>query len=321
MLSQLPRHLVAERAIIQCLKNCPGNYLQALQGIPRTLRLMYVHSYQSYLWNHAASMRVRKHGIAQVVVGDLVFCKGPISEKVASFESVEPIYEHHDGEDNNSLPDISDFALPEEKIQLVKTINSDDLISGGYTFEDVVLPLPGSRTIYPDNDIAGIYHDISKKDGVSLTESVHGVKELLTYTDNNESLAETDMDILFGSKTTDLVTNKSSINTCMDDQVDYLQTRKRDGSDSFMSEDQNGVTAPAECDYSDPKVALKLGFTLPASCYATMAIRELLKPSTLIDWKIQLQGMCLMALSGEDCGCLIVEFFRHRFMKIYYLFT
>ncbi|XP_028549259.1 multisubstrate pseudouridine synthase 7 [Dendrobium catenatum] len=304
VLSQLPRYLVAERAIIQCLKNCPGNYLQALQGIPRTLRLMYVHSYQSYLWNHAASMRVRKHGTAQVVVGDLVFCKGPISEKVASFESVEPIYEYHDGEGNNSLLDISDVALPEEKIQLVKTINSDDLISGGYTFEDVVLPLPGSRTIYPGNDIAGIYHDISKKDGVSLTESVHGVKEfsitsmtgdyrrvfqrpidytweLLTYTDNNESLAKTDMDILVGSKNTDLVTNKSSINTSPDDK-DSLQTRKRGGSDCFMSEDQNGVTAPAECDYSDPKVALKLGFTLPASCYATMAIRELLKSSTLV---------------------------------------
>ncbi|KAG0448010.1 hypothetical protein HPP92_028042, partial [Vanilla planifolia] len=38
-LRQLPRHLVAERSIIQCLKKCPGNYLQSLQGIPRTLRL------------------------------------------------------------------------------------------------------------------------------------------------------------------------------------------------------------------------------------------------------------------------------------------
>lgn len=96
---------------LQCLKKCPGNYLQALKAIPRTLRMMwvnyppmsiwfqhthwytgqhafpktrekwnvhsnfgtlqcfaavtfrYVHSYQSFLWNHAASARVQKHGM------------------------------------------------------------------------------------------------------------------------------------------------------------------------------------------------------------------------------------------------------------------
>lgn len=74
-LRKLPRHLVAERAVVsflyrnrccffhnilhklfpvvcywfrfpslqlQCLKKCPGNYLQALKAIPRTLRMMYV---------------------------------------------------------------------------------------------------------------------------------------------------------------------------------------------------------------------------------------------------------------------------------------
>ncbi|KAI5327152.1 hypothetical protein L3X38_026548 [Prunus dulcis] len=39
-LRQLPRHLVAERAILQGLKKCPRNYLQALKAIPRTLRMM-----------------------------------------------------------------------------------------------------------------------------------------------------------------------------------------------------------------------------------------------------------------------------------------
>ncbi|XP_057414933.1 uncharacterized protein LOC130732229 [Lotus japonicus] len=55
-------YLVAERAVLQSLKKCPGNCLQALKAIPRSLRMMYVHSYQSYLWNHAASTRVQKYG-------------------------------------------------------------------------------------------------------------------------------------------------------------------------------------------------------------------------------------------------------------------
>ncbi|KAI5335902.1 hypothetical protein L3X38_026036 [Prunus dulcis] len=43
-LRQLPRHLVAERAILQGLKKCPGNYLQALKAITRTLRMMTLYS-------------------------------------------------------------------------------------------------------------------------------------------------------------------------------------------------------------------------------------------------------------------------------------
>ncbi|CAI5500733.1 unnamed protein product [Closterium sp. Naga37s-1] len=37
------------------LKRNPRNLVQALGFIPRTMRLMYVHSFQIYLWNHAAS--------------------------------------------------------------------------------------------------------------------------------------------------------------------------------------------------------------------------------------------------------------------------
>lgn len=43
-----------------------------LARIPRNLRGMYVHAYQSWLWNAAASARVAAHGLAQPVAGDLV---------------------------------------------------------------------------------------------------------------------------------------------------------------------------------------------------------------------------------------------------------
>ena len=39
--------------------------------IPKNTRLMYVHSYQSYLWNRVVSRRIREHGL-QLVAGDLV---------------------------------------------------------------------------------------------------------------------------------------------------------------------------------------------------------------------------------------------------------
>ena len=41
-------------------------------AIPRNLRTLYSHAYQSFLWNAAASHRVQAYGVAGAVAGDLV---------------------------------------------------------------------------------------------------------------------------------------------------------------------------------------------------------------------------------------------------------
>ncbi|KAJ6929002.1 multisubstrate pseudouridine synthase 7 [Populus alba x Populus x berolinensis] len=176
-LRQLPRHLVAERAVLQCLKKCPGDYLQAMKAIPRTLRMMYVHGYQSYLWNHAASERVQKYGFDQVVLGDLVYCKGDDSEKETVGVNSECNNDNCDDTyDCSHLDETSGTDLLERKNTLVKVVTVEDVSAGNYTVDDVVLPMPGSRVIFPTNEIAKVYHDLAKKDAINLTESVHSVK-------------------------------------------------------------------------------------------------------------------------------------------------
>jgi tRNA pseudouridine13 synthase len=44
------------------------------------MRLMYVHAYQSFVWNHAASERIRLYGTKNVVVGDIVLLDGELNE-------------------------------------------------------------------------------------------------------------------------------------------------------------------------------------------------------------------------------------------------
>nr|GEU70304.1 multisubstrate pseudouridine synthase 7 [Tanacetum cinerariifolium] len=289
-LRQLPRFLVAEKAILQCLKKCPGNYLQALKSVPRTLRMMYVHSYQSYLWNHAASMRVQKYGTEQVVVGDLVYTNEETAYEVKQIHDSEPEeIECNDLSENNHL-DEADAHASEGNFTSVKVVTNEDIASGHYTMTDIVLPLPGSRVIYPRNDIQQYYQDLADKDGVSLTVSIHNVKEfsitsmtgayrrvfgnpkdyewdLIKYTDVSIPLTTTDLDIV----TKDEGYGKNSA-------VSKSQIDVTPNGEAILQEKDCSVVSTAPGD----QLALRLSFTLPASCYATMAIRELLKTSTSV---------------------------------------
>ncbi|OVA05407.1 Pseudouridine synthase [Macleaya cordata] len=316
-LKKLPRHLVAERAILQCLKKCPGNYLQALKAIPRTLRMMYVHSYQSYLWNHATSIRVQKHGIHHVMVGDLVFCKGSSTERLT--EAVNTEFEDAsvmEGYDCDHLDEISGTVVPDEMKSPVKVVNAEDLLRGEYSIDDVVLPLPGSRVIYPMNDIAEVYHDWAKKSyninghfscfaprEFSITSMTGGYRrvfqkpidfewELLRYTDGNLPLAETDLNLIAKSRPVNIrdggFTDGNNAKSLSDNCTEQSEDLKREMTSSECNNETNNETEAGlpqvdsicSSDSQSSQVALKIGFTLPSSCYATMAIRELLKTST-----------------------------------------
>lgn len=72
-LDYFPRTLTFERMAIGYLARNPGDYVGAIQVLPPNLQMMFVHAYQSYLFNRMLSERVRRGlPLNRPLVGDIV---------------------------------------------------------------------------------------------------------------------------------------------------------------------------------------------------------------------------------------------------------
>ncbi|EAA28083.1 pseudouridine synthase TruD/Pus7 [Neurospora crassa OR74A] len=137
-LAILPKRFSSEAAIIRHLGKNSKDFMGALLSITRGMRMMYIHAYQSYVWNHMASKRWAMYG-PTVVEGDLVLVSNDQSPADA------------DSEDNENF-----YAQ-------ARALTQEDIASGKYTIFDVVLPTPGYDVIYPRNEIGKAYVDFMKK--------------------------------------------------------------------------------------------------------------------------------------------------------------
>jgi tRNA pseudouridine13 synthase len=134
-LNAFPRKLTIERLILETLqKSGATGYLNAIQALPRPTRLLYLHAYQSYVWNAVATERVRK-GPLHPIPGDMIF-----EERAAS------------GTDDE-VPCPVHVLLDEEDIQTRRV-----------QFEQLVLPLPGHQVQYPTNYSRDVYTEIMAAD-------------------------------------------------------------------------------------------------------------------------------------------------------------
>jgi TruD family tRNA pseudouridine synthase len=106
---------------------------KVLQCLPHNIRTFYIHAYQSYTWNCAATKRIQLYG-TQLVEGDLFAPNGDLSQVVLFNKKDQTI--HHQNE--------------------------------GATFCNVVLPLPGYSVLYPTNEVGGLYQQMLENDGIEF---------------------------------------------------------------------------------------------------------------------------------------------------------
>ncbi|KAK3997358.1 hypothetical protein QBC44DRAFT_93498 [Cladorrhinum sp. PSN332] len=196
-LEVLPKRFSSETALIRHLGRNPKDYTGAILSITRGLRMMYLHAYQSYVWNHVATYRWSKYG-SKVIVGDLVLVNETRSK---SPDGEIEIYDDLDGEANG-------FAE-------AHTLTAEEVASDKYTIFDIVLPLAGYDVLYPRNDVGQYYTEFMSKHAVDphnmrqknrefslsgayryllgrfITEPQYAIR---AYVDDTEQMYPTDLD-------------------------------------------------------------------------------------------------------------------------------
>lgn len=211
----LPKRFGAESNVMQRLKRNSKDFNGAIVTITRSIRNLYLHAYQSYVWNHAASYRWSKHG-SKIIAGDLVL--------ITSAESA------------------TNGSGGEDEYQRARPLSEEEVQSGKYTVFDVVLPGPGFDVMYPENDVGDFYVEFMRRpengglDPQSMRRaskefSLSGTYrhfvgrfktepkwEVRTYLDDNEQMRPTD--------------------------VDLIELRKRDAA-AAPTETQTGASQPA----------------------------------------------------------------------------
>jgi tRNA pseudouridine13 synthase len=125
---------------------------------------MYVHAYQSYIWNLVVSERI-KLSSTQPLVGDLVFADKSANEEIGKSNPshVYLIMQRSD----HQVDESSKGWRPSHQTsssQEVKQLSEQDLPN--YTIHDVIMPLPGWNIDYPAGDIGELYTKILHADGL-----------------------------------------------------------------------------------------------------------------------------------------------------------
>lgn len=189
----MPRRCHAESIVIEHLTKNSRDFPGAILRINRGMRMLYLHAYQSYVWNHVASHRWAKYG-SKVIPGDLVLVTS----------------------ENTAPEDIED----DSEFQRARALSEEEAASGQYTIFDIVLPGPGFDVEYPKNDIGDFYVEFMKRpengpvDPHQMRRSIKDFSlsgsyrpllgrfagepkwQVRTYLDDNEQMVPTDLDLI-----------------------------------------------------------------------------------------------------------------------------
>ena len=227
-----------EGIILSKLAQNSANFKNALLAIPRNNRTMYIHAYQSYVWNKLLSFRIQKYGPAKVLLGDLLVF----------------------GPDPDSSIDAP--QLDSKPAKVIPVYATEENIEKATIF-DVVLPLVAAEVLLPNNDQKDLLMQLLKDDGVALDD-------FKTAADFNMSGGYRKIMI----KPQDL---KWSIVNYEDETIRLFPSDLDLLYEEYYAEEGHQTSTESASPTSGSKKGVKIEVSLPSSCYATCFTRELLK--------------------------------------------
>lgn len=208
-----PSRYTAERQILDQYSRDNNDHLGAILSINRELRLMYVHSVQSLVWNRMASVRHQRFGQG-LVTGDLV--------------------------------------MTDDGVQLVTESNLST-----FTADNLVLPLPGHAAQFPANQMGEEYRRM--------------LEEVL-------QVPLVDLKSLFKPKQKTLWDLPGAYRPVYALPSDFkYQLGTYDDPDELLDA---ALLERKHISGEGKHRGLFVGFSLPTSSYATMALRELMHTDT-----------------------------------------
>jgi tRNA pseudouridine13 synthase len=293
----MPRRFSAENSIFRHLNRQGAqsrrDFIGSLVHITRGLRSMYLHAYQSYVWNHATSRRWELHG-ESVIPGDLIIAPTETTPLVSG--------QDQDGDDIiNPVDDDEDTPVR------ARPLTAEEAASGNYTIFDIVLPTPGYDVVYPENDIGEFYKEFMGRDEngnldpykmrrmrreFSLPGRYRKIMnrflatpsaEVRAYSDDTEQMHPTDLDNIKASKganrkrsredaESDPTAKKAKVEDST--EVEMTDASGQAGEGETVPTENTSEATPAVQEPS--KIAVVVKFQLGRSAYATIALRELM---------------------------------------------
>ncbi len=297
----LPRKFTAERNIIQHLssrnsktgqRDRKSDWQGALMTIPRNLRLMYVHAYQSLVWNIVAGERWTRYGDA-VIEGDLVLVHEHRDKEATDKPTKATDNQDQDGEFIINPTGTENANASDSGFERARPLTASEASSGRYSIWDIVLPQPGYDVEYPKNAIGTFYEDFmgSDKGGgldphnmrrpwreISLSG---GYRKFLSrpleplgykvhlYTKEDEQFVETDLERL---------------------RKEEARETKKEGEQKGETKEDVEMEDGEEVEEKEKKIAVVVTMQLASSQYATMALRELMKAGGVKAFKPEFMG-------------------------------
>lgn len=241
VLSKLIGKSHTEKIILNSLYKDPNNYYNAYKALNRNLRLLYIHAYQSYIWNQVVSYRISKYGL-NLIEGDLV-ASDVINENNSN------LIDDFDENNNTDLKEdleLINTNIIDDKSKFFEVINKDNISK--YNIDNLYIPLIRKNNTFGDTDIDKYTKKLLiDNDKINLSSDLLGKGDYRKVIQIPKNIEYAIID---------------HIDSEEDLQTPYYNVKEHPKS--------NGTNYKS----------LRLQFQLPQSTYATMVFRELTKLSS-----------------------------------------